>query len=318
MENKAELHHLLILSKDFNSYKQLIETSELPGLTIIAVDDPDEAINIGAESDLLFGEPFLVCQVINHLSNLQWVQTSWAGVEPLLVPGLRRDYVLTNARNVYGAMMSEYVFGYLLMIERRILPRWQSQLKRKWDQRTYGTLKRKRIGLLGVGSIGAHLAITAHHFGMYVHGYTRQSETCSDVDRYFHTGSILEFAAGLDYLVCSLPGTPATKDLVNAAAMSALPHTAWLINIGRGSTVDESALVEALNSSALAGAVLDVFDNEPLAKDHPLWRTPNIYLTFHTAARNYLPDIAGLFIENYLLLISGKSLLYQVDFEENY
>ena len=318
MENKAELHHLLILSQDFKSYKQLIETTELPGLTIVAVDDPDEAINIGAESDLLFGEPSLVCQVVNHLPNLKWVQTSWAGVEPLLVSGLRRGYVLTNARNVYGAMMSEYVFGYLLMIERRIIPRWQSQLKRNWDQRPYGTLKHKRIGLLGVGSIGAHLASTARHFGMYVHGYTRQSETCSDVDRYFHTGAILEFVAGLDYMVCSLPGTTATRDLVDAAVLSALPHTAWLINIGRGSTVDESGLVAALNSGALAGTVLDVFDKEPLAKDHPLWRTPNTYLTFHTAARNYLPDIAALFIENYFLLISGNSLLYQVDFEENY
>ena len=318
MENNAEYHHLLILSKDFKSYKQLIETTELPGLSIIAVDDPDEAINIGAKCDLLFGEPSLVCQVLNHMPNLQWVQTSWAGVEPLLVPGLCRDYVLTNARDVYGAMMSEYVFGYLLMIERRILPRWQSQLKRKWDQRPYGTLKRKRIGLLGGGSIGAQLAGTAHHFGMYVLGYTRQSETCSDVDRYFHTGSILEFAAGLDYLVCSLPGTTATEGLVDAAFLSALPHTAWLVNIGRGSTVDESALMEALNSNALAGAVLDVLDKEPLAEDHPLWCTPNTYLTFHMAARNYLPDIAALFIENYLLLISGKSLLYQVDFEWNY
>ena len=82
--------------------------------------------------------------------------------------------------------------------------------------------------------------------------------------------------------------------------------------------MDESALIEALKCGTLAGSVLDVFVEEPLPEKHPLWQTPNTFITSHTAARNYLPDIAGLFIENYFLLISGKSLLYQVDFEENY
>ena len=91
---------------------------------------------------------------------------------------MRRDYILTNARNVYGPMMAEYVFGYLLMIERRILPRWQAQLEEKWDDRPYWHLKRQNTRPLGVGTIGAHLAATAQHFGMKVYGYTRQSETC--------------------------------------------------------------------------------------------------------------------------------------------
>jgi phosphoglycerate dehydrogenase-like enzyme len=318
MKNKPEFHRLLILSKDFEIYKQLIVAAGLPNLTIQAFDDPSQAVQLAKESDLIFGEPSKLSRVINHLPYLQWCQSSWAGVEPLMVPGMRQDYILTNARNVYGAMMSEYVFGYMLLIERRILPRWQSQLKAKWDESPPGTLQGKQIGLLGVGSIGSHLAATAHHFGMGVLGYTRLSETCPDVDRYFHGDAILDFAACLDYLVCSLPGTPVTRAMINANFLSALPREAWLINVGRGNTVDETSLVAALRQGWIAGAVLDVLNEEPLPENHPLWRTPNTFLTSHTAARNYLPDIAALFIENYMLFINRKPLQHQVNFDLQY
>ncbi len=318
MKNLNETHQLLILSKDSIVYKQYIEQAGFSNLSILAVYEPQEAIRLGGESDVLFGDPTLACQVINLIPSIRWYQSSWAGIESLLLPGMRTDYLLTNARNVYGAMMSEYVFGYLLMIERQILPRWQAQLKRIWDERPTGTLKGKWIGLLGVGTIGSHLAITAHHFEMHVLGYTRVSETCTNVDRYFHGDEILDFVSKLDYLVCSLPNTPTTKGMINATLLSYLPTKAWLINIGRGSTVDEAALEEALNYGKIAGAVLDVFNEEPLPDGHPFWHTPNTFITSHTAAKNYLPDIAEMFIENYKLLINGKSLKYLVNFEQHY
>jgi phosphoglycerate dehydrogenase-like enzyme len=318
MMNEPNLHNLLILSQHFENYKQLIEQASLPGLSILAVGEPAQAVQIGAECDLVFGEPALLCQVINSLSNVIWVQASWAGVEPLLSSNMRRDYILTNVRNVYGPMMSEFVFGYLLMIERRILPRWQAQLNKEWDERPSGTLKGKIFGLLGVGTIGAHLAKTAHHFGMSVYGYTRYSESCNHVDRYFHGDSWHAFSADLDYLVCSLPGTNGTKGIVDAEFLSALPPKAWLVNIGRGSTLNELALVNALNNGMLAGAILDVFVEEPLPPEHPLWSTHNTVITSHTAARNYPPDIASLFINNYKLFIRGEPLLYQVNFEQGY
>jgi phosphoglycerate dehydrogenase-like enzyme len=215
-------------------------------------------------------------------------------------------------------MMCEYVFGYLLLIERRILNRWQSQLKGKWDNSSTGTLKDKLFGLLGVGTIGSKLAETAHHFGMRVYGYTRKSETCTDVDRYFHGESLCDFAANIDYLVCTLPGTPATNRIVDAEFLGALPPKAWLVNIGRGSTVNEDALVNSLNDGSLAGAILDVFEEEPLPPDHALWYTPNTFITSHTAALNYPADIASIFINNYKLFIQGEPLLYQVNFVLGY
>jgi len=318
MTNQFEKHQLLILSQHFEIYKHLISQSCLPGLTIVAVREPEDALRSGTECDLLFGEPSLVSKVLNQLPKIKWVQTTWAGVDPLLRADMRRDYMLTNARNVYGPMISEYVFGYLLMIERSILSRWQAQLERRWDDRPHGNLKGKLIGLLGVGSIGSHLAATAHHFGMRVHGYTLHSETCPDVDQYFHGDEWNRFATDLDYLVCTLPGTSATRGMVNARFLAALPGSAWLVNTGRGSTVNENDLAEALNRGSLAGAVLDVFEEEPLSPDHPLWSTPNTFITFHTAARNYPPDIARLFIDNYNRLVKGEPLQYRVDFDAGY
>jgi phosphoglycerate dehydrogenase-like enzyme len=318
MKNSHSKHHLLILSQDYESYACLIALAGLPGLSVFATQETQDALRKGAQFDMLFGEPSRVSQVVNQLPRVAWVQTTWAGVEPLMAPGMRRDFVLTNARNVYGSMMSEYVFGYLLAIERQLLTRWVAQQDRKWDASTPGTLRNKTIGLCGVGTIGAHLAGTAKHFNMRVFGYTHRTETCPDVDHYFHGDDWYKFACDLDYLVCTLPGTDLTRHLVNAAYLSALPRKAWLINVGRGSTVDEEALIKALIHGELAGTILDVFMEEPLPQDHPLWSTPNTFITSHTAARNYLPDIASLFIENYKRLIADQPLLYQVDFNQGY
>jgi phosphoglycerate dehydrogenase-like enzyme len=318
MDKVLAPHNLLILSEDFEEYKRLIGQEKLTGLSIQASWHEDEVVRKCKACDLVFGEPSRVSKVVNQIPGLTWVQTTWAGVEPLLRPGLRRDYILTNARNVYGPMMSEYVFGYLLAIERQIVSRWQSQCAGKWDGTTPGSLRGKLLGLVGVGTIGHYLADTARHFGMRVYGYTRRSESCSVVERYFHGDETFAFASDLDYLVCSLPETEHTKRLVDAAFLSALPEKAWLLNIGRGSSIDETALVEVLTNHSIAGAILDVFSQEPLPSGHPFWSTPNTFITCHTAARNYLPDIASLFIENYRRFIAGQPLLYQVDFDHGY
>src|SRR5688500_7222869 len=157
------------------------------------------------------------------LSTPKWIQAIYAGVESLMDSGLRRDYILTNARGVFGELMSEYVFGYLLFFEKKILERIQSQKRKQWQRPESGVLRGKTIGLLGVGSIGAHLAGTAQQFKMHVRGYTRQSETSDQVDKYYHGDELLQFAQGLDYLVSVLPRTEDTNRIVEANFLSALP-----------------------------------------------------------------------------------------------
>jgi phosphoglycerate dehydrogenase-like enzyme len=196
-----------------------------------------------------------------------------------------------------------------------------AQAERRWDAKPPGTLRGKTLGLLGVGTIGAALARTAKHFGLTVKGYTRASEDSADVDRYFHgplDRQLDAFASDLDYIVSIMPATSATRQLVNAEFLRALPPRAVFVNPGRGGVVDEPALAAALREGRLAGAVLDVFQTEPLPADHVFWQTPNLVITSHTAALSFPADIAPLFIDNYQRLLRGEPLKYRVDFELGY
>jgi phosphoglycerate dehydrogenase-like enzyme len=260
----------------------------------------------------------MIRDALPALSKLKWAQSIYAGVEPLVDPTQRWDYVLTNARGVFGELMSEYVFGYLLFLEKRMLERIQAQQAHDWQRTESGVLGGKTIGLLGVGSIGEHLAETAKHFGMKVKGFTRGSETSRQVDRYFHGDDLVKFAEGLDYLISVLPRTQETNKLVDETLLNAMPNHAIFVNVGRGNSVDEAALVKALKEGRLAAAVLDVFEQEPVPADHPFWVTPNLFMTYHTSAISYPEDITKLFIENYHLYLEGKPLKYIVDFERGY
>ena len=247
---------LLILSTDENEeYRKLIEQANLPRL---------EFVSQKADCEIVLGEPRLIKTAMPELTNAKWIQSMYAGIEALMDPSLRRDYKLTNARSVFGELMSEYVFGYLLAHEKKIFERYQAQQTKKYDRFESGWLRGKMIGLLGVGSIGAHIAMVAKTFGMKVRGFTVSSESSPHVDEYFHGDDMLKFADGLDYLVVVLPRTNHTDKIVDANLLKTLPAHAVLVNVGRGNAVDESALVDALNNHKLAAAILDVTAQEPL------------------------------------------------------
>ncbi len=301
---------LLILSKDAEEYRSILEAANLPNLEF--------SEKASKETEIVFGAPTMIRDALSSLPNLRWAQASWAGVEPLLGPSLRRDYVLTNARGVFGQLMSEYIFGYLVAHERQVFQLREMQKEKEWFRFDTGTLRGKTIGLLGVGSIGAEVARTAKFFGMNVRGYTRASEESTQVDKYYHGDELLEFTSGLDYLVSILPNTAETKKIVDTKVLNALSPHALFINVGRGSAVDENALLEALRKNKIAGAILDVFEQEPLPKEHPFWEAPNLTMTFHTSAPSLPEDIAKVFIENYRLYSEGKPLKYVVNFEKGY
>lgn len=301
---------LLLNSKDRQEYLDILLAANLPGIVI-----QESTLE---NADIIFGEPSIIKDMLGDAKNLKWVQATWAGVEPLLTKGLRRDYILTNARGVFGGLMSEYVFGYLLFRERRILEHLQNQSKQKWNSGLTGTLRGKTLGLMGVGSIGSHLAETGKHFGMNIRGYTKHSEECISVDRYYHGDDILSFADGLDVLVSVLPNTQLTRKIIDSKLIDKLHEGAVFINAGRGNAVDEEALIKALNSGRLGTAILDVFEKEPLPQDHPFWTSKNLIISSHSAAPSFPGDICRIFIANYLKFIEGKALNYQVDFEAGY
>src|SRR5438445_256973 len=151
------MHKLLILSKHADAYCRLVDAARLPGLEVTSASEATDALARARDCDLVLGEPSLISIALPQLSALHWVQATWAGVEPLLDPALRRDYMLTNARGVFGGLMSEYVFAYLLAHERRLLERYSSQRDGRWDATHPGTLHGKLIVLLGLGTIAAAL-----------------------------------------------------------------------------------------------------------------------------------------------------------------
>lgn len=303
---------ILILSKYAQIYREEIEAAQPEAEILLPGDSQAD------QAEIALGEPLLLRESLPRLKNLRWAQCTWAGVEPLLDAGQRRDYILTNARGVFGGLMSEYIFGYLLARERKILQRWQAQREKRWDSSLTGTLRGKTLGLLGVGSIGAALAQTAKFFGMRVRGFTRASEACPQVDDYVHPPLTASFAEGLDYLVSVLPNTPETQRLVDESLLRALPARAFFINVGRGSAVDESALVNALEAGTLSGAVLDVTGQEPLPAENRLWGVKNLLLTFHTSAPSFPKELAQMFLENYRRYLAGEALQHVVDFEAGY
>lgn len=310
--------HVLILSSRAADYARLLSEANLPDVELHTASRVEDAAAWAAQCPVALADPPLVRQLLPQLTALRWLQATFAGVETLTAPGLRRDYVLTNARGVFGELMAEYVMGYVIMHEKLGWQRFLAQRERRWDTTWPGRLRGKTMGLVGVGSIGAEIARVAKCFGLRTLGYTRASEGCPHIDGYYHGDALADMAAAADYLVCSLPNTPASHHLIDGRVLAAMPAHALFVNVGRGSTVDEAALVDALQARRIAGAVLDVFATEPLPADHPLWALPNVLITSHTSALSFPEDIAPIFLENLRRYAAGQQLLYRVDFERGY
>ena len=276
-----------------------------------------EALARYTDETILFGTPDLIADVLPAMPTVDWVQSSWAGVTPLIELE-RRDYVLTGVKGVFGPQMAEYVLGYLLERELRIAERREHQAERRWFTEFSGTLHNRRLGIMGTGSIGRHIAGMARHFGMRTVGLSRSGSPAEGFDEVLPVDSLHRFLGSLDYLVSTLPQTAETDGLLDARALAQLPRHACFINVGRGNVVDHGALIAALQDERLGGAVLDVFETEPLPQESPLWSTPGLSVTAHVAAVSHPLLIVPVFVENYRRYCRGQELDYVVDFEAGY
>ncbi len=308
----------IILSGDADTYEKILLGENLPGLSIEACRDADQALPHLKDSDIIFGTPALVCPLLSQAPRLKWVQSMWAGITPFLEPDMRRDYLLTGVKEVFGPMMAEYVICHMIMHERRSLDRFKSQLEKQWDTTPPGILMGKCVGIMGIGSIGTAIAGAAKFFGLETRGFSRTKTQCRHIDRCYLPRELTSFIKGLDYLVCVLPDTPGTTGLIDESLLKAMPDTALIINVGRGNVINEPALIQALKNKDISGAVLDVFQEEPLPPDHGFWQTPNTIITSHTAALSFPGDIAPIFVENYKLFINNEPLVHRIDFEHGY
>jgi len=312
------LNRLLILSADAEKYAALIESAGLDQLKFMTACDPGSTESMAGHCNIILGDPQLVGEVLASAELLEWVQSSWAGVDHLCLPGLRRDYVLTGVKDIFGPRISEFVMMYLLSFERQIFTMRNNQSRRSWRPLPYRPLDEITMGIIGLGSIGRHLAGTASNFGIRVIGLNLSGRSCDDVEKVYTAEDPAGFFEESDYIVLTLPDTQKTRHFINADVLKLMKTSAVLLNVGRGSLINETDLVDALQNDIISGAVLDVFSTEPLPVDSPLWQQPGVYVTPHNAAVTFAEDITEIFVDNYRRFLEKEPLRHVIDFDRGY
>jgi phosphoglycerate dehydrogenase-like enzyme len=245
-------------------------------------EPPDDAV-----VEALSTAPILVTYVWRPeflVPGLQWVQSVSAGVEQFPATELaERGVVLTSARGVHAPQVAEHAFALLLAMTRGIGVAMRDATRAEWRPRMGEELGGRTLAVLGLGSIGEEIARKADAWGLEVIGTKAHPESYAGVaSRVWGPEGTVEACRAADVVVVVLPDTPGTHGIVGRAALEAI-GPGWLVNVGRGSAVDEPALVESLESGSLRGAGLDVFATEPLPVDSPLWRHPRVVISPHTA-----------------------------------
>lgn len=312
------MNRLLILDDDAQLYEAEVRKRNLPDLDIAVAEHVDEAEAHLSEVEIIFGKPALVAQLIDRAGRLKWVQSTYAGVEQLCRPGQPRTYLLTGIKDLFGSFMREYVFAYILARERSLIQTQRNQERKIWARISYRSLANTTIGIVGLGSIGREIAKTARHFNMQVLGLKRTPGQLDCVDHLFTAAEMHDFLPLLDYLVLVLPDTDKSKHFITEKELSLMNPQAVVINVGRGSSINETDLVRALEKGRIGGAVLDVFEQEPLPTKSPLWTMKNVMITPHNSAYSFPDQVADIFSNNYAHYIAGSSLKYLIDFDRGY
>ncbi|WED21697.1 D-2-hydroxyacid dehydrogenase [Vibrio sp. JC009] len=301
---------LRILTQSDSTYLQLLKKAALPDL---------EITDNNAEADIVLAEPPMLSKCLDEFTELSWAQSTFAGVDALMSPGLRQDYDLTNVKGIFGQQISEYVLGYCIEHFRHFNLYRQQQEQKVWQPHTYSTLADKRLFILGTGAIGNYLAKAASAFNLHTVGINRTGipPKESAFNEVVHFEQLQARLAEADILVSTLPGTPETEGVFNQAFFADC-REALFFNVGRGSAVDTPALLEALEQNKISHAFLDVFINEPISQQCPYWHNPKVTVTPHIAAYSFPEQVFEIFTENYLRWRDGFQLQNRVDFDKGY
>lgn len=254
--------------------------------------------------------------VVEKLPNLQWVSSLGAGVDHLVNDAqIPNQIPITRIVDPFLTRdMTNYCIMGVMMHQRSIDEHRQNQNNAHWDRLAYKNLK---VGILGLGELGAHCASTLAGLGFEVSGFSRTPKHLDNVACY-SGDNLEEFLAPLDVLINLLPVTPQTESILNADLFAQMKKGTYLINVARGNHLVEEDLIGALDSGQLSGALLDVFRQEPLPAEHPFWEHPKIKLTPHVASVTS-PDSALRLLQDQIgRLIEGKELLHQVNREAGY
>lgn len=303
--------------------KQINAAAEKYGFSVRYYQTKEDAAGHMADCEVLFGH---WRSLLKEAPNLKWYCCSYAGVDPYQPPfRFPEGVMLTNSSGAYGVTIAEHILMVTLMLQRKMLDYAKIVQSHDWTNNlSIRSIQGSRLTLLGTGDIGTTFAKRARALGpASITGVNRSGRVPDTVfDRVVPMTELDSILPETEILVIALPSTPETIGIMTGERIAQLSPTSILVNVGRGTAIDQEALMEALNSGKLAGAALDVMVPEPLPADHPLWNTKNLLLTPHVAGNmtlGYTCDkTVALFCEDLENYAEGKPLKHLVDLKRGY
>ncbi|MBS3819695.1 D-2-hydroxyacid dehydrogenase [bacterium] len=299
-------------------YKELLERAR-KDLTILACKEKNQIEKNIEKADILFSGHRFPMELLPRAKNLKWIQSMSAGVENFirskLIPS---NVILTKPKGIFGSLMAEYVIGYILAILKNMKKTFENQANKLWEPLEVDGLQHKTVGIMGLGSVGAHIAYRLHLLGLEVIGLDEQERNLPYLAKEYPVEGMDNFLGKSDFVVLTVPLTESTEGIIGEKQFMSMKESAHLINISRGPLVQEKALIKSLQKGMIAGAVLDVFNEEPLPKDHPLWNFKNVIITPHISGPSLPEDLAKIFLENLKRWEEGKKLEGMVDIHKGY
>ena len=281
--------------------------------TLSRAETPTQDQRADTEALLAWGAP---AGLLPQMKSLRWAQALTAGVETwLALPDLPNELTLTCARGTHRQSMPENILGAMFHLMKPYAAVNEDQKRSQRVRRMATPLSGQTLGILGLGEIGQRVAHLATALGMRVIGTRRTQTPVQDVAEVFPMERTNDVLAQSDFVLLLLPATPATENFINAARLSHMKPNAWLLNFGRGALIKDDDLIASVNAKQIAGAVLDVFRQEPLPASDPFWTTENIMVLPHIGGGHPQRDkvVAQLFVDNLACFLDGRPLSQVVD-----
>lgn len=286
--------------------------------------EPQELIDAGFRAEILIcwatGGKFSCGPYCAFDQELKWIHCLSSGTEGLMADPVveRPGLLVTCSKGIHGIPMANHVMGFILSFLRRFPELGVNQRAHQWQRPMPDEATGKQICIIGMGNIGREVARVAQAFGMRVVGIRRTQAPVEFVNEIRPTEDLDQVLAQSDFTIMLLPINEQTRGFMTAQRFAAMKKGSVFINVGRGQTVDEQALVESLQSGHLGGAALDAFSTEPLSENSPLWDLPNVIITPHLAADTpaYMSRAFGLAAQNLPLYLAQKPLVSQVDLKD--
>jgi phosphoglycerate dehydrogenase-like enzyme len=282
----AVMPHVLILTEVQESmrarYRAML-LERFPQLTIAVVGHHSLVDPYIADIDILLCfSPPMADHVVRDAPKLKWIQALGSGVDNIVdLPSLGKEVLVTNIRGIHGPPVAEATVAYMLSLARDLPRAVHAHDRGQWERWPARLLAGKTVGIFGVGLIAEYLAPICKALGMTVIGISGSPRAAPGFDRMVKRGDLLKVLGEIDYLVTLAPPTAETRGIIGEQVFAAMKSSAYLINVSRGGLVDEPALIKALDAGEIAGAALDVFSQEPLPHDSPLWTTKNLSIFSH-------------------------------------